>query len=96
MSAVIKDVCGSMRKTTRWDKGALTICEGPRNDTVSPRSREEGMGQSREWIRQHSEQDGRHHQPQPSQKSDLIEAKILNHCSRVHGEVVMNTVHQEM
>jgi len=40
------------------------VREGTRNDAISPRSREEEMGQSREWIRQRRKKDRWHHQPQ--------------------------------
>lgn len=39
-----------MREQNSGSKGALTVRERTRNDTVSPRSREEEIGQPREWI----------------------------------------------
>ena len=66
MRAIVEDVCVLVSKRHDRIKGTLTICESPRDDAVSPRSREEGVSQLREWIRQRGEKEGWHHQSQPS------------------------------
>lgn len=66
MRAVIEDICGLVRKLQDRIERALTIREGPCNNTVSPRSGEEEMSQSRERVRQRREKERRHNQSQPS------------------------------
>jgi hypothetical protein len=68
MRAVVEHVYRVGERAERSGSRTLTIREGARNDTISPRSREEEIGQSRERIRQHRKQDRRHHQSQSSRK----------------------------
>ena len=51
MRAVVEDVFVSVSKQRDRMKSTPTIRVRPRDDTISPRSREEEMSQLREWIR---------------------------------------------